>query len=523
MEMNDFKLPTLNFKEHRTPSGEEILYLGSPDLEKLNQLAIGYGDIWHSSFEQGYKNAFQDIVYQVFVFFWYVNDFDGLDECVSWRINPHLFAVRKKVWETLGGFDADFSNLQLAALDFGFNALRNQGAIPLYVKGLYQETTQDKVVISRQDRYDFYRKNFKIDHSIFMAYRKGWWNPLEWAALLNAKKRFTKRTQLPVIAPRDLQPIEGKPTVSYIIPTMLRQDFTLTLLDDLKKQSYPPTQVVVVDATAPESRDESLYNPENYPFEVVFKWQTTKGSCRARNEAIVLCTGEYIVFGDDDVRIPSDFIENHIRLLQTYNAGAANGLDIRADHQQQTLEDLTYKLDHYEGNRWIVGLSSNFSNANSCVRREYVMQLEGNDINYDGGYGEDSDFGISLTKIGVPVLFNPFSANLHLKPPQGGYRFWGTQAKIMGKKRKKQPWELDTPVKWIRPVPSPTIMYQIVKQFTPEQHTEYKHKYFSMYLFKKGSIWEIPLKLLKLPYRLMQFNKSVFYAKKLNALGKRTQ
>ena len=53
-----------------------------------------------------------------------------------------------------------------------------------------------------------------------------------------------------------------------------------------------------------------------------------------------------------------------------------------------------------------------FSNANSCVKKEYVDLLVGNDINYDGGYGEDGDFGISLLKLGIPVLHNPFSANL---------------------------------------------------------------------------------------------------------------
>src|SRR5690606_4788191 len=108
---------------------------------------------------------------------------------------------------------------------------------------------------------------------------------------------------------------------------MFRQEYTLQLLDDLKNQTYLPSQVIVVDATPEESREESLYQPENYPFEVRFHWQTTKGSCRARNEAILRCTGDYIVFGDDDIRIPSNFIENHIRLLQTYKAGACNGLD----------------------------------------------------------------------------------------------------------------------------------------------------------------------------------------------------
>jgi glycosyltransferase involved in cell wall biosynthesis len=511
----------LNFKEYKNSNGEIILYLGNPNLQKLEQLSHGYSDIWHSSFEQGYKNAFQDIVYQVVVYFWYVNDFD-LDEGISWRINPNLFAIRKSVWETLGGFDSDYNNIQIAALDFGFNALRNQGVIPLYVKDLYSENQKDTIKISTKDRYIFYRKNFKIDHSIFMIYRKGFWKISEWNAFFQAKKQFTERKDFAIIPPRTLNEIQGNPTVSYIIPTMMRQDFTLNLLNDLKNQVYKPSQVVVVDATPEDKRDERLYNPNDYPFEVQFHWQTTKGSCRARNEAIEKCTGEYIVFGDDDIRIPPDFIKNHIRLLQTYNAGACNGLDIRADNQHQTLDDLKYKLDHYEGKRWFVGSPGNFNNANTCVKTEFVQKLIGNDINYDGGYGEDSDFGISLTKIGVAVLNNPFSTNLHLKPPIGGYRFWGSQAKIMGKKRKKQPWELDAPVKWIRPVPSPTIMYQIHKHFTPQQLTEYKHKYFVMY-FLKGNKIDIPLKLIKLAYRLLQFNKSVFYAKKLIQLGKRTK
>lgn len=513
---------TSRFKQYTTEKGEVILYIGNPNLEKLEILSDGLGDIWHSSFEQGYKNLFPDLVYQTIVFFWYINDFDNLDECVSWRLNPNHFAIRKNVWEKLGGFDSDYTNSTLQALDFAFNALRNCGAIPLYVKNLFETNENDAIPISTKDRYVFYRKNFKIDHSLFMLYRKGFWNFNEWSALFYAKKNFKQRKPLPIIAPRKLQEIKDNPTVSYIIPTMMRQDFTMNLLDDLAKQSYLPTQVIVVDATPENSRDESLYNPNEYPFEVIFKWQTTKGSCRARNEAIDLCTGDYIVFGDDDIRVPSDFIENHIRLLQTYNAGACNGLDVRADHQKQTLEDLFYKLDNFKGERWFVGATECFSNANSCVRKEYVHQVVGNDINYDGGYGEDNDFGISLTKIGVTVLHNPFSTNLHLKPPIGGYRFWGSQASILGKKRKAQPWELDTPVKRIRPVPSPTIMYQIHKQFTPQQLVEYKHKYFSMYLFK-GNKWELPLKVIKLPYRLLQFNKSVFYARKLMALGTRTK
>jgi len=508
-------------KEFKTNSGELILYAGKPNFDKLEQLSLGAGDSWHSSFEQGYKNAFPELVYQTATFFWYLNDFDNLDECVSWRVNPNAFAVRKSVWETLNGFDKDYKNPQIQALDFGYNALRNSGAVLLYVRGLFEEAKKDEINITAKDRYTFFIKNFKLEHAIFMWYRKGFWKRKEGQAFFDAKKHFRKTDSKPTIKPRILNPIQGNPTVSYIIPTMMRQDYTLQLLQDLANQSFPPTQVVLVDATPENQRDASLYAAKEYPFELVLKWQQTKGSCRARNEAIDLCTGDYIVFGDDDIRIPADFIENHIRFLQTYNTGACNGLDIRADHQKQDLNDLESKLTKLGSKRWVCGSTQMFSNANSCVKRALVNQVKGNDINFDGGYGEDSDFGLSLSKIGVVVMHNPFSVNLHLKPPAGGYRFWGTEAKVIGKKRKAQPWELDTPVTFIKPVPSPTILYGMVKHFTPKQVNEYRYKYFFLFLFKGPKI-SFLYRLLKIPYKQLQFNKSLFYAKKLKDLGKRT-
>ncbi len=511
----------IDLKEHITTTGEILLYQGTPDINLLDELALGEGDIWHSSLDQGYKNVFPEIVYQTVVYFWYAKDFDNLEKSVSWRINPNAFVVRKHVWEAFGGFDLDYENIQTSALDFGFNILRYQGAIPLYVKGLFDDTIEE-VNISTKDIYTFYFKNFKLSHSIYMVLRRGFWKLNEINSFWYAKKKFQFKDKSILLKPRELHAIKGTPKVSYIIPTMMRQDFTLNLLNDLEHQTYKPFEVIVVDATPENSRDELLYKASNYSFKVVFKWQTTKGSCRARNEAIDLCTGDYIVFGDDDIRIQPQFIENHIRLLQTYNAEACNGLDIRADHQQQTLIDLDDKLKTMGDARWKVGAAQSFSNANSCVSSRVVKQLVGNDINYDGGYGEDSDFGLSISKLGVTVLHNPFSVNLHLKPQVGGYRFWGHQASVKGKKRKQQPWELDIPVKKIVPKPSPTIMYQLFKHFDKAQRKEYKIKYFVFY-FTKAKLIELPLRIITFPKRLLQFNKSVFYAKKLIALGKRTK
>jgi glycosyltransferase involved in cell wall biosynthesis len=275
-----------------------------------------------------------------------------------------------------------------------------------------------------------------------------------------------------------------------------------------------------VDATPPEQRDETKYDPSKYDFKLDVLWQQTKGSCRARNEAIERCVGEYIVFGDDDIRLKDDFIESHIRFMQTNKTDASAGLDVQADHPKQGISDLLEKLELMGSKRWLGGPAQKMTNSNACVKRDIVNKIGGNDINFDGGYGEDGDFGFSLLEEGVILKDNPYAANLHLKPGMGGYRVWGKQAKVTGKKRKKQPWELDHPVKWLRPVPSPTVMYLFLKHFGVDLIAEYRHKYFFLFLFK-GPKLSFVKRLLQLPYRQLQFNKSLFYAKNLVSLGKR--
>lgn len=502
-------------KVFTSANGEVLYYFGNPKTEILQELANSAGDLWHSGLDQGYANLFPELIYQTATFWWFLNDFTILDKSISWRVSHNAFVIRKSLWDILQGFDEDYQTKTMKGIDLGYRALRESNAVPIYIKGLFEATNERVDAISIFDCYLFYRKHFKKEHSLYMLFNKGFWKPSEITAFWKVQK--FKPNQTGIFPVKELNPLEGSPSVSYVIPTMLRQDFTLQLLNALSNQSYPPTQVVIVDATPEEKRESGIYD-KKFPFDLVVQFQTSKGSCRARNEALAVCNGEYVVFGDDDIIIPSDFIENHIRFLQTYKVDACNGLDIHADHPNQTMEDLNEKLTKLGENRWKSGATASFSNANSCVKREWITKLVGNDVNFDGGYGEDSDFGLRLIINGVVVMHNPFSVNLHLKPGIGGYRWWGSQAKIVGKKRKKQPWELDIPVGWLRPAPSPTVLYGIYKHFPLHQVMEYKKKYFFLYLFK-GSKFGIILRFLKLPYRLLQFEKAQFYAKRLNEIG----
>lgn len=510
----------MKFKKYTANNNEILLYTGEPNLLVLEELITGPGDLWHSSLDQGFKNCFEDLIYQTAVFWWFLNDFENVKSCINWRVNYDGFVIRESIWNKLKGIDIQYDSKYMSGLDLGYNLLRNSGGVSMYVKGLYSNVNKIDLQISPSDRYLFFFKNFKTHHAYYMLIRKGVFNFfVEYKALVKAKKK-AKKVENILIKPRELKPVEGQPSVSLVVPTMKRQKHAQLLLEDHRVQTYLIKEVVIVDATPENERDEIYYNNEDFPFDVKVKWQTSKGSCRARNEAISMCSGDYIIFADDDIRILPDFVENHIKLLQTYKAAACNGLDIMAKHVNQDLDDLKERLKLIDDERWRVGVSSNFSNANSCIRKDLVDKLIGNDVNFDGGYGEDSDFGLSILKTGGVVLFNPFSPNLHLKPAVGGYRWWGKEANKIGKKRKQQPWELDSPVNYIKPVPSPTITYGILKHFKPIQVREWRLKYFFIYLFK-DDLKALPIRLLKLPYRQLQFSKSLFYAKKLIKLGKR--
>ncbi|MFM7901936.1 MAG: glycosyltransferase family 2 protein, partial [Bacteroidota bacterium] len=307
----------LQLKEFITQKGEYLLYTGEPDLTLLDGLANGPGDLWHSSADRGYLNAFHEIVYQSHIAWWYVEDFQGVDSCINWRVDPTGFVVRKKVWEHFGSFNLSYQSDIMRAFSLGYDMIKN-GGVPLYQKGLFSKNDFKIQAIPDSDKFQFFIRRFRWPHALYLLMRVGFWNPLRHLAFWRAVLSFKRDHISGLTRYHQLNPIQGKPSVSYIIPTMMRQSMTLQLLHDLANQTYPPTEVIIVDATPEQERSSGVYQQTESPFQLKVIWQTSKGSCRARNEGIEQAKGDYIVFGDDDIRLPKDFIENHVRFMQTY-------------------------------------------------------------------------------------------------------------------------------------------------------------------------------------------------------------
>lgn len=514
---------------------DEILWFGEPPAdmtpEREQALLAGPGDLWHSGLTRGCAGQLGELRYWSPVYWWFLNDVPTDRRGVSWRADASAFGVRASAWEAAGGFDEGYATELARGLDLGFRLLQN-GAVPLYVPALFPPRTPPAGHgVPPEDLYLFFVRHFKGAYQHYALLRQSTRKmaPLsEWRAY-----RAAKRTNAQVASPatRSLppRPLVDLPTdpprVSAVVPTWRRQDYTAALLGDLSKQTLPLHQVTVVDGTPEEERDESIYAPffDTLPLTVI--WQTSRGLSRARNEAIAACNGDYVLFTDDDIRVGPDYVENHVRVLLTYGAEATNGLDVRADHHEQDLDDLARKLAAMPDRYAHLGADTKFNNADSCVRQEKVSELRGNDVALDGGYGDDIDFGHRIFASGGVVLRNPYSSNLHLKPPAGGLRWWEKPRRA---RREARPWELKRRVGWIAPKPSPTMLYLFHKLYQPEQVREWRLIYLLRAVWpsyakphesRATRLLKLVPRALRIPFRLWQMRISERFASDLLERG----
>ena len=105
-----------------------------------------------------------------------------------------------------------------------------------------------------------------------------------------------------------------KGLVSIIIPTYNRADYVVEAIHSAKAQTYPATQIIVIDDGSSDDTAQRVAEIEN----VEYYYQKNKGQGAARNYGLSLAQGEYITSLDSDDLWDPDFVARSVNCLEAF-------------------------------------------------------------------------------------------------------------------------------------------------------------------------------------------------------------
>lgn len=110
------------------------------------------------------------------------------------------------------------------------------------------------------------------------------------------------------------------PRISAIVSTLGDGAGLPRLLDSLSAQTLPLHELIVVDQNDdPAAVAQALAAPQEFRVQHVHT-PGERGLSRGRNRGVARCSGDVVVFPDDDCWYPSDFLARAVSLLRAHGA-----------------------------------------------------------------------------------------------------------------------------------------------------------------------------------------------------------
>ncbi len=182
------------------------------------------------------------------------------------------------------------------------------------------------------------------------------------------------------------------PFVSVIIPTYNREDCLIDLLEVLVEQDYSKYEIIVIDQTKHISGKKIEFIQSHANLINYFKIDRA-GRSLAKNVGIINAKGDILLFCDDDIIPPNNFISTHARNYINKDVGAVS---CRIVEEGQP--------DNYNGNALKATLYGRMINRAFSLRSGYVNSLNGGNMSIKkeailrSGYFEEYFEGTSMVE-----------------------------------------------------------------------------------------------------------------------------
>jgi glycosyltransferase involved in cell wall biosynthesis len=156
--------------------------------------------------------------------------------------------------------------------------------------------------------------------------------------------------------------------------------------------------------------------------------QENQGVTAARNFGAAESATEYLLFLDDDMVVPPDFVRAHLDAQMAVGPAAISALyDQRADIRPEAVRAWYLAKTRGWTEAALAGIEETapglfrvpgqlLSSTNLGVRRQDFQAVGGFDLGYAAASCEDTDLGLRLARAGVPVYRIGASRAAHLEP-----------------------------------------------------------------------------------------------------------
>lgn len=301
-----------------------------------------------------------------------------------------------------------------------------------------------KVTLPVHDEYVFLRKNFHWAWVCYVLLVRilRFHNPFtEMLSFFNTRKVRRVDFSKNVMANADYNSFQSllvvsQPLVSVVIPTLNRYVYLKDVLRDLENQTYQNFEVIVVDQTDDFRAD--FY--QGWNLDLKYWFQEEKALWRARNEAIQSAKGDYILLYDDDSLVENNWIAEHLKALDFFDADLSSGVSISTVGAEVP--------KNYSYFKW----SDQLDTGNVLLKKGIFTEIGFFDRQFEKQRMGDGEYGLRAYLAGYKNISNPKAKRIHLKVGEGGLRQMGS-------------WDGWRPKKLLGPRPVPSVLYLSRKYF----------------------------------------------------------
>ena len=204
-----------------------------------------------------------------------------------------------------------------------------------------------------------------------------------------------------------------------------------------------------------------FYNDFNLDLKA--QYQEEKALWLARNTAIKQSKGEYILLFDDDSRVDSDWISQHIKTLDFFSADISSGVSISKVGDKVP--------DHYS----YFKISDQLDTGNVLLKKAVFKDIGLFDRQFEKQRMGDGEFGLRALLNGYKNISNPYAKRLHLKVGSGGLRDMGS-------------WDAFRTKNLFQPRPIPSVLY-------------FYRRYFGIKLSLLSVLRTVPISVVPYKYK----------------------